>query len=519
MRTLDISVSRKILADISSGIYRTPANALKEIVSNAFDAGANKVHITTNAPYFDVFTCEDDGEGMSAEEFAHIMRRIGSSNKRATTIERQNNGRPIIGKIGIGLLSVAQICNKFTVISKKEGSASYFEATIDLRQFDDIEKEKGYKKGEGNISLGKYQIEDDLIDEIGAERHYTKIIMEDLKEGFYKKLREKESKSEFKIIQKAEESKSFIDFTESIRTQKFNEISQYDQLIYELGILCPVKYIEKGCLPNNKHIKKQINRLGRYKFELYVDGYEIRKPIIFPTDKDLVDEDEDFKLYPPFSFKGTIDNSEFSFTGYVFHQRTRILPAELQGILIRIKDVAIGNYDRTFLHYPKAEGPMFSQLTGEIFVEKGLEEALNIDRNSFNEAHSHYLRLQQELRDYLGGEDGVFKDIRKRSKLRQDRVHGQESKVELKVIGRQINKILGINIRLRRLKSKNDKPYIYEKKNKTLKFYSNPFWAKSRKERLVQEKIILAITAAESVSTSINTFKENLSRVFAYRGK
>ena len=32
-----------------------------------------------------------------------------------------NKGRPIIGKIGIGLLAVAQICHKFTVISKKAG--------------------------------------------------------------------------------------------------------------------------------------------------------------------------------------------------------------------------------------------------------------------------------------------------------------------------------------------------------------------------------------------------------------
>ena len=66
MPRVPISVSKKILADVSSGIYRTPANALKEVASNAFDAGAHRVHISTNAPYFDVFTCEDDGAGISA---------------------------------------------------------------------------------------------------------------------------------------------------------------------------------------------------------------------------------------------------------------------------------------------------------------------------------------------------------------------------------------------------------------------------------------------------------------------
>ena len=38
-----INVSAKIIADISSGIYRTPANALKELISNSFDADATSV--------------------------------------------------------------------------------------------------------------------------------------------------------------------------------------------------------------------------------------------------------------------------------------------------------------------------------------------------------------------------------------------------------------------------------------------------------------------------------------------
>jgi len=77
MPTLPIKVSKKILADVSSGIYRTPANAVKEVVSNAFDAGAHRVYISTNGPYFDTFTCKDDGEGISAKEFMEIMLRIG----------------------------------------------------------------------------------------------------------------------------------------------------------------------------------------------------------------------------------------------------------------------------------------------------------------------------------------------------------------------------------------------------------------------------------------------------------
>jgi len=181
MHDITINVSRKILANISSGIYRTPANALKELVSNAFDASAHKVVISTNAPYFDVFTCEDDGDGITTKDFEKIINIIGSIRKRAGGANVSSIGRPIIGKIGIGFLAVAQICTKFTVTSKKKGEKNYFQATIDLKQFEDVEKEKGYTNGEGNISLGSCQIEEDIEDELGKDAHYTKIIMEELK--------------------------------------------------------------------------------------------------------------------------------------------------------------------------------------------------------------------------------------------------------------------------------------------------------------------------------------------------
>ena len=261
MHDIPINVSKKILADISSGIYRTPANALKELVSNAFDASAHKVVISTNAPYFDIFTCEDDGEGISAKEFEEIIKIIGSSNKRSGGTSISNIGRPIIGKIGIGFLAVAQICTKFTVISKKKGEKNYFQATIDLKQFEDVEKEKNYTNGKGEISLGTCQIDEDLEDELGTDTHYTKIIMEELKEGFRSKLEQEEHKRIFKITEKAVKSDSLIKFIDSIKKKNFNELSQYDQLIWELGILCPVEYLRNGPLPDNEIIHSDIERL------------------------------------------------------------------------------------------------------------------------------------------------------------------------------------------------------------------------------------------------------------------
>jgi hypothetical protein len=285
-------------------------------------------------------------------------------------------------------------------------------------------------------------------------------------------------------------------------------------LIWELGLLCPIEYIDDGPLPDNKVLQKEISRLKNYDFKVFVDGLEIRKPILFPTATDLEKKGVDYKNYPPIYFNKMIDDSKLKFTGYMFNQRKRIQPAELQGVLIRIKGVGIGAYDRTFLHYPKSEGPMFSQLSGEIFIEQGIEEALNIDRNSFNETHKHYLQIQEVLWDYLGNSKrGVFTDIRYRSKQRRDSEKKELANAELERMLSSIREVLGIDIKLARSNVKDKGPYIFNKSEKRLVFYPDPFWTRHQKEKLVREKIVLALSAAKIVSKSVNELEENILKI------
>lgn len=278
-------------------------------------------------------------------------------------------------------------------------------------------------------------------------------------------------------------------------------------------MLCPVEYIGDGPLPDNTIIKRKIRKLKNYNFKVFVDGYEIRKPIVFPTNEALSEEEADYKIYPYISFRKKMNDTMLSFTGYLFHQRTRIQPAELQGILIRIKGVGVGSYDRTFLRYPKAEGPMFSQLSGEIYVDDGLEEALNIDRNSFNETHRHFLKLQEFLLDYLGGEEGVFKDIRRRSKERLNKVHAAQSELKLRKFIETIEKLEGLSIKIERRKKVNEFPYSYDKRQEKLIIHSHPFWAKNQKERLMQEKLALAINVAKRGAGTIEAFEKKLLKL------
>ena len=50
-KKLTMQVSVQIIKHISSGLYRSPASAIKEIISNSFDADAHNVNIEFHFSY------------------------------------------------------------------------------------------------------------------------------------------------------------------------------------------------------------------------------------------------------------------------------------------------------------------------------------------------------------------------------------------------------------------------------------------------------------------------------------
>src|SRR5205823_13264174 len=113
-----------------------------------------------------------------------------------------------------------------------------------------------------------------------------------------------------------------------------------------------------------------------------------------------------------------------------WHNR-RIRPRELKGVLVRVGNVGVGAVDPTYLGYPKHEGWKFSQLCGELYVDDGLDEAINIDRASFRETDEAYLALQEFLFQRLGRETdqgaGVFTTIKSASEQIARRKKSRES--------------------------------------------------------------------------------------------
>jgi len=139
----ELKTDERVLARITDGIYRQPSSALRELISNAYDADAREVVILTDAPRFSQIGIRDNGHGLSPEALAHMVLHIGGSAKRrlegketGDTDEddpsKSPGGRMLIGKMGIGLFSVAQFTRHFLIISKTKGAAFRTVADITL---------------------------------------------------------------------------------------------------------------------------------------------------------------------------------------------------------------------------------------------------------------------------------------------------------------------------------------------------------------------------------------------------
>src|SRR5437868_3503620 len=77
-----LTTNERVLARITEGIYRQPSSALRELISNAYDADAREVVILTDAPRFSEIIVRDDGLGLTPETLVHLVKNIGGSAKR-----------------------------------------------------------------------------------------------------------------------------------------------------------------------------------------------------------------------------------------------------------------------------------------------------------------------------------------------------------------------------------------------------------------------------------------------------
>lgn len=508
-----LKTDERVIARVTDGIYRQPGSALRELISNAYDADATRVVIKTDPPRFERISIEDNGQGMTPQALAHMLLHIGGSAKRQEIGQDMGitnpenplyspNGRKLIGKIGIGIFSVAQLTHNFQIITKTKGDDHRTIATVALKQYSDEGAKRTQNSGE-EFESGKVNIWREKARDIDS--HGTTIILTNIRPQARDTLRSREiwaaieqsvnntviddyqtieppkfhigrvdSKGEnLKKINGETTNVPWIDSDEpNVAFEKLVQcvwdetkfsnpnpqldkiFDYYLQMVWQIALSIPLPYVdghlfdmdlsdwsESFLLANEpkgsaKHIAltrgKSIREIlslteaaGNDKFDVYFDNFKLARPIKYkglPTLGHAIQVPliffgkctEEFKNYSVDLSGGTLE-----FEAYLFWT-PKVVPAEHRGSLIRINGASGTLFDPSFMRYQVSEQTRLRQITCEIFIHKGFDSALNIDRESFNYAHPHavYLTrwLHSALRQLATAQKKVAAEIRVQNK-------------------------------------------------------------------------------------------------------
>lgn len=115
-KELFLEIQGRVIDHLGISMYQTPANAIAEIISNAWDADAEKIEIKIpeeriSAEQY-IIEVKDDGNGMSFEECQKYFLQVGRNRRKALGVEETlHKKRPVLGRKGIGKFAGFGIAN------------------------------------------------------------------------------------------------------------------------------------------------------------------------------------------------------------------------------------------------------------------------------------------------------------------------------------------------------------------------------------------------------------------------
>jgi len=127
---IEVEITYQIIGLFSEGLYSSPNKAIKELVSNSFDADADTVDVVMSKDLRDPgssIAVFDNGVGMDAQGLK-VHWIVGDSIKRRARVT--SSGQTTIGKFGIGKLASYVLGQRLTHISLSNGV--YSSTTMDF---------------------------------------------------------------------------------------------------------------------------------------------------------------------------------------------------------------------------------------------------------------------------------------------------------------------------------------------------------------------------------------------------
>ena len=327
-KTAPINVSKEVVKHLSIGLYRNFALAIKELISNSYDAGATvtklKLDLDNNR-----IVLRDNGRGMSEEEFKNKYLTIGFYKEPSKLPDEL--GRLRIGAFGIGFLAPLPYCGTLTIVTKKRGSRFALEGTIEAHRF----------FSGGNWNLKDATVEYNTFEsDLPLDEGETIIVLENIVEHIHGELSRETVK------------------------RKTIASSGYDTFKWTLQQYCPIEYP-----PDRNDIRTYFDAPDSVPMELWLDGEQLFRNV--PDGTKVLE-------------KGTKDFGDLSVKYVIMTPYEPVSPEEMRGLQVRVRNVAVGfprDFDVTKLGRVHAR---LNMLCGEVHVLDGLDNSLLINRDSFS---------------------------------------------------------------------------------------------------------------------------------------
>jgi len=573
-----IKVTTGILFHIGAGIYQSIAGALKELVSNSYDADATEVLISTDYPNFTQIKVVDNGSGMTKTRFRQAMATVGSSLKMILDPARQTPkySRPIIGRLGIGLMALSQVCSEATIESQAEGSSTKFVAKLDFSEFKrrvetqeknirlDVLRERYGGEKEMRALLKKRGLPEetrediktilDILDEVPLKRkqreveyeqlgycmlfpdlpatlgeHGTTITLTNIDAPVRELLADTGRAQKTLPTFYQERDYSWGKYSDELNKMRWEDLCAllrkssggkttyqllptYHQFLWELALMTPIQYLSEGPIAlRTSLLRTKKEELTSYNFDLLVDNRSLRKPILMPSGQFSSREEELEEIYDyylkTFQYDEEVASERLKFQGYIYWQRKQVQPSVVRGVQVHIRNVGIGLYDQTLMNFSTVNlTARVGQISGEIYVDEGLERALNVDRNSFRVTDEHYVALQHYVWKLLGTatrRDGIIGMSFESYWLRKERENDLRQNRHISSLRDSVKKISKGKLEIAFHSKKSDKPFEIDD-NRIVIYDKSSRWPRSKPERWLSQRLLIPAEAARASGAKLN---------------
>jgi hypothetical protein len=301
----------------------------------------------------------------------------------------------MIGRIGIGFVAANEICDRMDIVSTEAGSTDLLEVSLDFAnmRIDPAERRKGE-----DIAKGDYRGTTTPTAEPGE--HYTRIYLRNIRGPAQDVLAGAEEGRRHNSLYGLNPS-SVKDRLADPNLKSWDEFDSYSRAMLEIALNVPVRYHDDWIPAEYEaQVRPFIDHALTSNFDVILDGTSLRKPIVLKPSPD------GRSLLRVFEING----EHVGATGYFFAAGGKINPVDLNGLLIRIRDAAVGGYDSSFLGYPSwIDGVFQAWASCEIYADDRLERSQNIDRKTLRTTDLPYVELRgllhEKFREY-------FRDVR-----------------------------------------------------------------------------------------------------------